>query len=74
MTAQHNKEISYWRKVIKRVVPAVRTLVSPRLSLREDEEKIGLKNYEDFLMLLEFLNYDAFMNYHIKNYTKVVAQ
>ncbi|KAL4143155.1 hypothetical protein QTP88_005518 [Uroleucon formosanum] len=59
-TAQLDKEISYWREVIKRVVAAVKTLVS---------QKIGLKNNGNFLMLLKFLSeFDPFMNEHIKNY------
>jgi hypothetical protein len=69
LTAQLDKEISYWREVIKRVVAAVKTLVSRGLPLRGDAEKIGLKNNGNFLMLLEFLSeFDPFMNEHIKNY------
>ncbi|KAL4090706.1 hypothetical protein QTP88_025493 [Uroleucon formosanum] len=68
LTAQLDKEI-YWREVIKRVVAAVKTLVSRGLPLMGDAEKIGLKNNGNFLMLLEFLSeFDPFMNEHIKNY------
>lgn len=69
LTAQLDKEISYWPEVIKRVVAVVKTLVSCGLPLRGDAEKIGLKNNGHFLMLLKFLSeFDPFMNEHIKKY------
>jgi len=69
LTVQLNEEILYWKNVLKRVVAAIKTLVSRGLSLRGDEEKFGSLHNGNFLMLLEFLaEFDPFMGEHIKKF------
>ena len=69
LTAQLDEEISYWRRVLERVVAAVKYLVSRGLPLRGHEEKIGSARNGNFLMLMEFLSeFDPFMKEHIKNH------
>lgn len=69
LTVQLDEEISYWRKVLERVVVGIKFLVSRGHSLRGHEEKIGSTRNGNFLMLMEFLSeFDPFMREHIKKH------
>lgn len=71
LTAQLDEEISYWRKVLERVVAAIKFLVSRGHPLRGHEEKIGSTRNGNFLMLMEFLSeFDPFMKEHLKKYAE----
>ncbi|XP_039306752.1 zinc finger MYM-type protein 1-like [Solenopsis invicta] len=66
---QLDEEISYWRKVLERVVAVVRSLSSRALPLRGHEEKFGSPKNGNFLMALELISqFDPFLAEHIKRY------
>ncbi|KAG6937963.1 zinc finger MYM-type containing 1 [Chelydra serpentina] len=69
LLAQFEKECSYWRKVLKRVVATVKLLSSLRLPLRGHDESALSNRKGNFLIYLEYLSeFDDFLKEHFKNY------
>lgn len=63
---QMDKEISYWRNVLRRVVVAIIALVSRGLPFRGSDEKFGSVHNGNYMMLLEVIaEFDPFLAKHI---------
>uniref|UniRef100_A0A1B6LXI0 DUF4371 domain-containing protein n=1 Tax=Graphocephala atropunctata TaxID=36148 RepID=A0A1B6LXI0_9HEMI len=63
------REIQYWREVLKRVVAAVKYLTVQGLALRGMNEHLGRFDSGNFLGLLQFLaEFDPFMAEHLTKY------
>ncbi|XP_028068330.1 zinc finger MYM-type protein 5-like [Camellia sinensis] len=52
---QINREREHWRKVLLRIIAAVRTLAKNNLAFRGDNEKIYQERNENFLSLIEMI-------------------
>ena len=66
---QLKTEITYWRKVLERVVTSVKTLASRGLALRGHVEKFGHPHNGNYMMLLELIaKYDNFLTTHIERF------
>ncbi|XP_072161308.1 zinc finger MYM-type protein 1-like [Bemisia tabaci] len=71
---QTEKEVSYWRALLRRVVAAVKFLAIYGLAFRGSSEKIGEESNSkgNYLGLLEFLSeFDPFLKKHIDRYGTV---
>lgn len=62
-------EMSYWKKVLLRVVEAVKFLASRALAFRGHDEILGSKHNGNFLGCLELLaKFDPFLEEHISRF------
>lgn len=69
LVEQLDKEVQYWRNVLKRVVAAVKYLTIKGLALRGSHEHLGLLDQGNFLGLIEFLaDFDPFLAEHLKQH------
>lgn len=63
---QIDKETSYWRKILTRVVAAVRALTSRGLALSGDNTTIGSNRNGNYFMALELITeFDPFLSNRI---------
>lgn len=66
LCAQINKEIDYWRNVLKRVIAVIKKLGSRGLPFRGSVEQFGNQNNGNFMMCLELISeFDPFLSNHI---------
>ena len=66
---EFDRERTYWREVLKRVVSTMKFLTSRGLALRGKTEKIGSEENGKFLGCLELLSkYDPFLAAHVQRY------
>ncbi|KAG5869018.1 hypothetical protein JTB14_025907 [Gonioctena quinquepunctata] len=69
LTAQINEEISYWKKILKRVVAVIKGLASRGLAFRGSNEKFGDQHSGNYIMLLELIAvFDPLLTKHIERY------
>ncbi|KAG6934082.1 zinc finger MYM-type containing 1 [Chelydra serpentina] len=69
ISAQFEKECSYWRKVLRCVVAIVKLLSSLGLPLRGHDESLLSNQKDNFLTCFENLNgFDNILNEDLKNY------
>ena len=69
LVASFEKECSYWRKVLTRIVDILKVLCERDLALRGNNETIGPVHNGNFLGLVELLSeYDTFLATHIENH------
>lgn len=70
LTAQLDEEISYWKKVLIRVVETVKALASRGLPFRGHDEKFGSLHNGNYMMALELIaQFDPFLAEHISRYS-----
>lgn len=60
------KQIDYWRNVLRRVVSVVKSLASRGLPFRGSDENFGSLHNGNYMMLLELIEFDPFLSEHIK--------
>lgn len=69
LLSQYQKEVDYWRNVLKRIVAVVKFLSSRGLSFRGDNEILGSANNGNYLGCVELLSeFDPFLADHLKKY------
>ncbi|GBP36670.1 hypothetical protein EVAR_35256_1 [Eumeta japonica] len=69
LLSQHQKEVDYWRNVLKRIVAVVKFLASRGLPFRGDNEILGSPNNGNYLGCVELLSeFDPFLADHLKKF------
>lgn len=69
LLSQHQKEVEYWRNVLKRIVAVIRFLASRGLPFRGDNEILGSPNNGNYLGCVELLaEFDPFLADHLKKF------
>ena len=69
MDSQMTREISYWKKVLRRVVAVIKFLVERGLPLRGDNETLGSPHNGNFMGILELLSqFDPFLQDHLQTW------
>ncbi|XP_067625649.1 zinc finger MYM-type protein 5-like [Eurosta solidaginis] len=69
LISQHQKEVDYWKNVLKRIVAVVKFLTSRGLPFRGDNEILGSPNNGNYLGCVELLSeFDPFIADHLKNF------
>lgn len=68
-TKQSEQEMEYWRKILRRIVAAIKFLASRGLAFRGLDQKCGSIHNGNYLGLLDFLaEFDPLTRSHIDNY------
>ena len=66
---QQQKEMLYWRDVLKRVAAVVKALTSRGLAFRGHDEHFGSHTNGNYSMVLQLIaEFDPFLAEHIKRY------
>lgn len=66
---QVEKERSYWRKVLKRIVAVVKFFSQRRVAFRGENEVLGSSNNRNFLGIIELLaQFDPFLADRLKRF------
>lgn len=69
LLAEYDREVVYWKNVLKRVVAVIKSLASRGLPFRGHEEKFGSLHNGNYLMLLELIaEFDPFLEEHISKF------
>lgn len=69
LLSQHQKEVNYWRNVLKRIVAVVKFLASRGLPFRGDNEILGSPNNGNYLGCVELLSeFDPFLADHLNKF------
>lgn len=69
LLSQHQKEVDYWRNVLKRIVAVVKFLASRGLPFRGDNEILGSPHNGNYLGCVELLSeFDPFLADHLKKF------
>lgn len=69
LLSQHQKEVDYWRNVLKQIVAVVKFLTSRGLSFRGDNEILGSPNNGNYLGCMELWSeFDPFIADHLKQF------
>lgn len=67
LLSQYQKEVDYWRNVLKRIVSVIKFLASRGLAFRGDNEILGSPNNGNYLGCVELLSeFDPFLADHLK--------
>jgi hypothetical protein len=70
LLVQIDHEKIYWGRVLEKVVFIIKTLASPGLPFRGQEEIFGSPKNGNYMMLLELLSeFDSFLAQHISKYS-----
>lgn len=66
---QHNKEVEYWRNVLKRVIEAIKFISIRGLPFFGDDEKLNSDHNGNFLGILELISkFDPFLENHFSQF------
>uniref|UniRef100_A0A2S2Q4N5 Zinc finger MYM-type protein 1 n=1 Tax=Sipha flava TaxID=143950 RepID=A0A2S2Q4N5_9HEMI len=66
---QHNKEVEYWRNVLKRVIEAIKFISIRGLPFFGDDEKLNSDHNGNFLGILELISkFDPFLENHLSQF------
>lgn len=62
-------EITYWRKVLRRIVEVIKFLSSRGLAFRDNNQILGSKQNGNFLGIIELVSkFDPFLEAHLSRY------
>jgi hypothetical protein len=66
---QHNKEVEYWRNVLKRVIEGIKFISIRGLPFFGDDEKLNSDRNGNFLGILELISkFDPFLENHLSQF------